>query len=265
MKNIATIILSFLLLCCPAGLMAQQGNKLVVPVSRPGQPYVLNINAHGPVTVSGYEGKEIIIEIIGGENHIISGNGLKRMALGTSGLVAQENGNIVSIRSEPGEEASLILKIPSNLTRLKLRSMAGNSHEIIVNNLSGELEIMNGKGGIKLNNISGSVVSSTLKGSIVASFTSVNPKAAMAFSAFNGSIEVSLPQDIKANVKLKTERGSVLSDFDLKPILDIARTAEGNNLYRYRIDQSINASINGGGPEIMMKTITGNITIRKSK
>jgi hypothetical protein len=269
MKTIRIITICFLLLSCAAGLKAQQANKFVIPLSKPGQPYQLSVNANGPVTVSSYEGKEVIVETNSSENRIDNKNGLNHISIQTPELAVQENNNVVTIRSslrspEPGKEFSMNIKIPANLIRLTLRSMTSGNSEIVVNDVSGELEITNSNGGIRLNNISGSVVSSTLKGSIVATFRSVNPKAAMAFSALNGSIDVSLPQNLKANFNLRAGRGNISSEFDFKPSANVTRTVE-KGLYRYQPNQSISASVNGGGPEIILKTITGNINIRKTK
>jgi len=94
----------------------------------------------------------------------------------------------------------------------------------------------------------------------------VDPAKPMSFSTFNGAIDVTLPADLKANVKIKTNHGDVFSDFDIKvtgyrPIMEKNNTPDGK--FRLRTDQTINGEINGGGAEASFQTFNGRITLRK--
>jgi DUF4097 and DUF4098 domain-containing protein YvlB len=84
----------------------------------------------------------------------------------------------------------------------------------------------------------------------------------------NGKIDVTLPGDAKARLRLKTDNGSVYSDFDVKmeadatkPVVEDARGQGGK--YRIRMDHSVYGSINGGGPEYRFETMNGSILIHK--
>ena len=44
----------------------------------------------------------------------------------------------------------------------------------------------------------------------------VDPNKPLSFSSMNGTIDVTLPADFKANVKLRTDHGEIYSDFDFK-------------------------------------------------
>ena len=72
---------------------------------------------------------------------------------------------------------------------------------------------------------------------------------------------------MKANVKLKSDRGDVFSDFDI----DIDKTQPKANrstqtgMYKVTIEDWVYGKINGGGPEVMMKNMNGNIYVRKAK
>jgi DUF4097 and DUF4098 domain-containing protein YvlB len=94
------------------------------------------------------------------------------------------------------------------------------------------------------------------------------PDKAMGFSTMNGDVDVTLPADIKANVKMKTDHGDMFTDFDIKvdasaqsPQVDDRRKSGGR--YRVRFDRGTTGSINGGGPEIQFTTFNGNILIHK--
>ena len=71
----------------------------------------------------------------------------------------------------------------------------------------------------------------------------------------NGTVDVTLPADVKANLRMKTENGEIWSDFDVKldptsrpPVVDDQRKSGGR--YRVRMDKSMYGTINGGGPEM---------------
>jgi hypothetical protein len=81
----------------------------------------------------------------------------------------------------------------------------------------------------------------------------------------NGSIDVTLPADAKANLKLRAVHGSVWSDFDMKLTGGQPTTtnAGGDTRYRVEFDRTVYGAINGGGAEYSFYTVNGRITIRK--
>ncbi len=95
----------------------------------------------------------------------------------------------------------------------------------------------------------------------------VTPNKTMSFSTMNGTIDVTLPADVKANLKLKTDNGDIFTDFDVKiegshpPEVDDQRKNGGR--YRVKVDKTMYGTINGGGPEMQFVTYNGNILIHK--
>jgi DUF4097 and DUF4098 domain-containing protein YvlB len=92
----------------------------------------------------------------------------------------------------------------------------------------------------------------------------------MSFSSLNGDIDVTLPGDVKARVKLKSDNGEIYSDFEVKldasarqPVVEDHRSEQGR--YKIRFDRATYGTINGGGPEVQLTTFNGNIYIRKAK
>ena len=89
----------------------------------------------------------------------------------------------------------------------------------------------------------------------------------MAFTSLNGVVDVTLPSAIKANVKLRTDNGSAYTDFELKMLpqanaIEDTHTKSGGR-YRINVNKMIYGSVNGGGPDIEMRTFNGNIYLRK--
>jgi len=86
----------------------------------------------------------------------------------------------------------------------------------------------------------------------------------------NGDIDVTLPDNSKANVRMKTDNGEIYSDFEVK--LDSGAQVQRNESgrqrdgsYHLRFDRTLRGSINGGGPEFQFTTFNGQIYIRKRK
>ncbi|HEY9196768.1 MAG TPA: DUF4097 family beta strand repeat-containing protein [Mucilaginibacter sp.] len=251
-----------------ARLWAQE--QLSVPLSDPGKPYKLNVGLiDGSITISSYDGKAILVE---GqidekrkEREKESPAGMRRLSSNGMDISAQENKNEVTIHCGMGKRIKLQIKVPKSDAKYKISTVNGG--DIIGSDLAGELEVNNVNGSVRLTDITGSVVATTVNGPVIVTFKSVDPKAAMAFSTLNGKIDVTFPAGLKANVKLKSDKGDIFTDFDVateqhKP--NVTHTNK-DGMYGLKIDDWVYGKIAGGGPEIMMKTTFGAIYIRKAK
>jgi len=249
---------------------SQSPEQLTVPLSSPGKAYSLKVHlVTGSINVKGYEGKDIVINVTprGGDDEGSNAveNGMKRIsASGGYEVTAKEADNNVTVNTgNPNKPIDLELKIPQDV---KLKIGTVNDGEINVENVTGELEVNNVNDKITLTGISGSVVANTVNGDINVTFKMVDPKAAMAFSTLNGDVNVTLPGDAKANLKLKSDNGDVYSDFDIdidKTPSKVDKTTEPG-MYKIKKDDWVYGKINGGGPEMMMKNMQGNIYVKKS-
>jgi DUF4097 and DUF4098 domain-containing protein YvlB len=110
-------------------------------------------------------------------------------------------------------------------------------------------------------------VAHSLNGGVVATFARVAPDKAMSFSSLNGDINVTLPGDTRARLKMKTDNGELYTDFDVQLERSQPKVTEENDHGRHRIkqDHTTYGTINGGGPEMQFTSFNGNIYIRKQK
>jgi hypothetical protein len=276
MKTIKTTALFILAILLTGRVMAQGDKQLTITLTNPGKPYKVNMHIiEGSIKVVGYDGKDIMIDAEqdttkSNRNHNNNSNtnsGMRQISAGNNlDLTAEEDNNVVEINSGTSKRATtFVLKIPQGDVTLKVGTV--NNGNIIVSNLSGEIEITNVNGAITATGISGSLVATTVNGNVIATFKTIDPKAPMAFSTLNGNVDVTFPADIKANVKLKSDRGEVYSDFDVaidKTQPKVSKTNEGH-MQRISIEDWVYGKINGGGPEVMMKNMQGNIYVRKAK
>jgi hypothetical protein len=248
-------------------------DRVTVPFSDASRPRMLKASQmNGSITVKGYDGKDVIIEARarGGEGrrHNVpkKAEGLRRIDVGSFGLTAEEQDNVVKVSTSPGGAVDLVIQVPV-ATSLQLRSQ--NDGTITVDHVEGEMDVDNLNGPVKLTNVSGVVVAHSLNGDVQVVLDRIQSGKAMSFSSLNGDIDVTLPPDAKARVKMKSDNGDVFSDFEIKlepnarQAMEEGRPDKGK--YRVRLDKAVYGTINGGGPDMQFTTLNGRIYIRKKK
>jgi DUF4097 and DUF4098 domain-containing protein YvlB len=241
-----------------------------VNLSDPSRPALVKVSlVNGGITVKAYDGKEVIVEARArnrDRESARSDSNMKRIIVSSTGLSIEEENNEVRINTDSYmRPIDLTISVPVH-TSLKLSAV--NSGDIVVSGVDGELDVNDVNGSVTLNNVSGSAVAHALNGRLSATFTRVNQKP-MAFSSLNGEIDVTFPADLKANLSLKSDRGEILTDFDVQmQTAPVAPTVEdgrhNGGKYRVRIDKTVHGTINGGGPEYQFTNFNGSIYIRKA-
>jgi DUF4097 and DUF4098 domain-containing protein YvlB len=112
--------------------------------------------------------------------------------------------------------------------------------------------------------VSGSVVAHTTNGEVKVVLRRVDRDKPMAFSTLNGDVDVTFPADLRANVRVSSQRGDIYSDFEI--------AAHGHALPKetrkagkrhIELEQEMQGTIAGGGPEILFKTFNGDVYIRR--
>jgi DUF4097 and DUF4098 domain-containing protein YvlB len=136
--------------------------------------------------------------------------------------------------------------VPRNMN-VAVDNVNGGIH---VTDVSGELELDTTNGGIEVVRCAGTVDASTTNGGIRAELLTVTPGKTMRFDTTNGGITLIVPPALAAEVNAATTNGSVRSDLPLTTS-KFSRT-------------SLRGSLNGGGPEIRLRTTNGGITIRST-
>ncbi len=277
MNNIVTAILLFLLTGATPIIAQDAKEQLVVPLSDPGKPGYIEVGlVNGFIHVVGYTGKDVVIDASSDgaqrnrNDERSSGrsaeSGMRRIPTSNAlDVSAEEKNNRVKVSATShSKPVDLTIKVPQ---RFSLKLTTVNQGDITVENVSGELEINNVNGPIELTNIGGSAVANTINGDLKATFRDIDSKAPMAFSTLNGRVDVTFPNSTKANLKLKSDRGDIFSDFDIdidKAQPKASRSSQ-SGMYRVTIEDWVYGKVNGGGPEIMMKSMQGNIYVRKAK
>jgi DUF4097 and DUF4098 domain-containing protein YvlB len=251
-------------------LAQTESDRVTVPLSDPSRPGTIQVNlVMGEITVVGRDIKDVTVQIRGAstkERPIPDeARGLRRLSQSAT-ISVEEHDNRVEITSGPMRMVSLEIEVPKK-TNLDLSTV--NNGGIVVEGVDGELEISNVNGQIELTDVSGAVVAHTVNGRVLATLKRITPDKPMAFTSLNGVVDVTLPPSVKANLKLRTDNGSAFTDFELQMLpqpdrIEIEDSRRSRGRYRINVNKVIYGAVNGGGPEIEMRTFNGNIYLRKS-
>ena len=276
MKRIYLVgLITSALLLTAAGSLWAQDSPITVSFSDPSRPGTLRVGMmSGNLTIKAYSGKDVTIQTqtktsTGGrsrQTREAESQGLRRLEAITSGLTIEEENNVMVISTSRMNSATIEIQVP---TKTNLKLSITNGDNLAVQGVDGEIEATNTNGNISLTDVSGSVIAHSTNGKVVATLKRVTPQKPMAFTSLNDNIDVTLPADTKANLKLKAENGDVWTDFDIQikpnaaPAIQDTRSKGGR--IRIQVDKSVLGTINGGGPDFELRTFNGNVYIRKAK
>ena len=266
-RMLARVALTAILL---VGIGEAESDKVTVPLTDPSRPSTVKVSLlNGSITVSAYDGKDVIVEAKARADNETSARtgGMRRVPMTATGLSVEEENNQVDIGTQSIQRTvDVTLQVP-RLTSLRLKTV--NNGDITVTGVEGELDVDDVNGEVTLKNVSGNAVAHALNGRLLVTFNRINPQKAMAFSSLNGDVDVTFPADLKANLSMTSDRGDVFSDFDIQletraPIQTATTGSREGGRFRVSVDKTVRGKINGGGQEIQFKNFNGNIYIRRA-
>jgi hypothetical protein len=266
------------LLCGCAVVGAQQStDQVTVPLSDSGRPTNLNLQlVKGGITVRGSNRPDVVViaHVRPGQATNETGRRTRRGALvpapaftqGPAFTVTEQRNSVLFVLHTPERAIDFEILVPKHAN---LRLGTTDVHApILVEAVEGELEINNPSGPITLNRVGGAIIASSVEGDVRATVTSVSTERPMALSSFNRDVDVTFPPSLKANLKLRSDQGKVSTDFEVTPLAPPAATAETrrqNAPLRIEVNRAVYGAVNGGGPEIELRTFNGNVYVRRAR
>ena len=249
---------------------AQDDERLVVPLSDPSRPAVLEVALFsGDIDVEGYDGNEIIIVADAPMRDVDDDDeprpdGLRRIQSSSVGLTVEEGENKVALRMDfSPRNVDLEIRVPR---RTSVHANLVNGGDITIGGVTGEHELQNVNGDVVATDISGSAVLNSTNGDVRATFTAVDADRPMSFTSFNGDVDVTLPANLAADLLVASQQGDVYTDFEVNVQQDpaqVQRNADAGGRYRVRMQRENRYAIGGGGRDIQLRTFNGDVMIRK--
>ena len=240
------------IVCGLAVAQTSDGNRLVIPPTNgvpARQVRVRSVNIG--ITVKGYDGKDVVVERGSSKPRRDDSHGMHRIDL-PHGFTVEVADNVVDIQATPSVAGAISVLVPI-ATSLSLHSTNGS---LSVQGVHGEIDAHTTNGRIQISGVSGTVLADTTNGGIHVAMDSVDQSKPLAFSTSNGVVDVTLPADLKADVRFNTNHGAVYSDF--------AVTLAGNSPFPGRSGRARSQGrINGGGVQIDFRTSNSSIYLHK--
>jgi hypothetical protein len=200
--------------------------------SDPAKPGRLRLHIMwGDVTVTGTDAPEVTI-VSNIKNKAVAEkrpDGLRRLDSEIT-YTATEKDNVITVdlagdSSSPAPNgATLAITAPRSSSIVVENSLGG---DVTVKDLAGDAEVRSVNGEVALEKMGGSALVETTNGEIHATFDKVSEGKPLSFTSMNGEIDVRIPADTKANVRLRTQNGAVLTDFDEKALVTKTEAARG--------------------------------------
>lgn len=123
-----------------------------------------------------------------------------------------------------GSDAEFAIEVPRNTNVVIANGFGG---EVQVTNIDGDIEIKSMNGEIDLDKVGGAVLVETMNGEISAKLTRLNAEKPISFTSMNGEIAIHVPDDAQAKVRLRTQNGAILTDFDEKSLVTKTEAVSG--------------------------------------
>jgi len=130
--------------------------------------------------------------------------------------------------------------------KAEVRTSGGS---ITIGSVRGDVYAHTSGGSIRVDEVMGAIDASTSGGSVTASI-SRQPESDCKLTTSGGGITVHMDRDVKVDLNARTSGGRVRTDFPVTIRGEISK-------------RSLKAKINGGGPELYLRTSGGSISIRE--
>jgi hypothetical protein len=230
LRLIPSLLAAACLAACAVQLAAAADDTSTsIKFSDPGKPGTVKLRlGRGELTVQGADTAEITVKSDVKITSKPRSDGL-RVISSASGFAYSEKDNVVTIDSAMNDfgksSGNLRVTVPRNTNVVVESNWGGGSVKCA--NLSGDIEINSMHGEIRLDDVSGGVVVGTMNGEIRASLRELREGKPVSFTTMNGEVQIRLPETAKANVRLRTQNGVVLTDFEENVLVTKTETSPG--------------------------------------
>jgi gas vesicle protein len=140
-------------------------------------------------------------------------DGMRVLSSGASFSLSEEDNVMVLDYSPSGgwaDHAEFLITVPHD-THLDIEVNIGG--EILITDLTGDVFVKNLNGEISLQNHRGGAIIESMNGEIMAELAELDPEHPLSFTSMNGEIALHLPEDAEANVRFRTQNGTILTNF----------------------------------------------------
>lgn len=130
--------------------------------------------------------------------------------------------------------------------------------DIQIRNHAGEIEIKSRIGDIVPENITGPVIANSTSGNVDITFSELSTANPTSITLVSGYIDISMPAKTSTDLDIISITGEIYTD------LDIQLQGEKEAMRRLGDGRKIEGILNGGGTDMTLNTVSGDIYLRRS-
>ena len=197
-----------------------------IAFSDPSKPGTLRIHVwHGEVSVHGADVNEISVKSECSPVDPTPRKDGMRVLSASAGFSLTEKGNVALLEygadGWTGGSADFDITVPRNTSVVVGNSARGDFE---CDGISGDIDVRTMSGDVKLGDISGGALVEAMRGDINVNVKALADSRPLSFTAMRGEITIRVPADAKANIRFRTHRGVILTNFDDKALVTRSRT-----------------------------------------
>ncbi|HMI60358.1 MAG TPA: hypothetical protein VK518_05600 [Puia sp.] len=256
--------------------------KKEFPVQRAVGTVLAIYDLEGSINVEGYAGDKVVLEI----DKVISAKTSEQLETGKKEFkleFEQKSDSIIVYIAEPYDtrphsdwqrynnkdrhieyrcQLQFTVKVPYDMS-LDIRTV--NNGSLTIQNVNGSLKAHNVNGGIAIKNAKGATEARTINGGVTVNYLSV-PTDSSSYYTLNGTLEVTYPAALSANIQFKSMNGAFYTDFENTeplPLFVVKNIENAGKGTMYRLDVARRIKFGNGGTVLKFETMNGNIYIKK--
>ncbi|MBL7969723.1 MAG: hypothetical protein JNK09_22165 [Prolixibacteraceae bacterium] len=177
--------------------------------------------------------------------------------------VSEENG-VVSIQGAVKQvrEHKYKILVPAGMAVNLDYNSPFSQEQLVIDSFKGSLEIRTLNSDVKITNSAGPFAVNTISGDVEINFSAINQEAPTSIATISGLIDVTIPSGEKANFGISSMQGNVYNNLDLKSKKEPEPDKRMDGLAAMKREAG-EFTLNGGGQKVYLKSISGNIYLRK--
>ncbi|EMR02404.1 DUF4097 family beta strand repeat-containing protein [Cesiribacter andamanensis] len=152
----------------------------------------------------------------------------------------------------------IVLRVPDQAV---VNASTVNGGDVLIQDLRGDASGSNVNGSVRLTNIGGNVSAATVNGDVEVQSKSV-PKTDTNFTTVNGTIRLTFPTQLAANIQYTSVSGDFYTDFAVTTA-PLKEEGKRNGGTYYKIGGKSALQVGQGGPKIKVTTVNGDMYLKK--
>lgn len=201
----------------------------------PAKPGTVRITLlHGSVHVHGTDAADVVVR---SNVHLASevrADGL-RVIGSSNGLEVSQHDNVLVLQ---GAEHHGDAVFDVNVPRQSAVAITTYTGRIQCANIAGDVDVHSMSGSITLEDMAGGATVEANNGRVRAGFSVLRPQHPVSVTSLNGEVVLYLPSDAKANLQLRTQNGTILTDYSEQQLVttEVATPKKVKKSYSFTFD-----------------------------